>query len=266
MKKSWEYAERTKLMNPIDDEFFRKMAEDVEFCQEILQVILEDHELTVEEVIPQNAIKNLQGRSVVVDALCRMQGGHYCHVEVQKSNDDDHVRRVRYNSSCITTNISDVGIRFENVPDVYVIYISKSDFLNTGLTICHVDSVIRETKEVVDDGLYRVFVNAIVKDGSDVSELMDIFTTSDKYNYDKFPKTSARKYTFKERKEGQQEMSDIMREIAEEVEARGRSEGKAEAVDFILANMGLSLQEACKALGITIEEYDSAKKHLMMTR
>ena len=106
MKKSWEYAERTKLMNPIDDEFFRKMAEDVEFCQEILQVILEDHELTVEEVIPQNAIKNLQGRSVVVDALCRMQGGHYCHVEVQKSNDDDHKRRVRYNSSCITANIS----------------------------------------------------------------------------------------------------------------------------------------------------------------
>ena len=44
------------------------------------------------------------------------------------------------------TNISDVGIRFENVPDVYVIYISKSDFLHTGLTICHVDSVIRENR------------------------------------------------------------------------------------------------------------------------
>ena len=64
------------------------------------------------------------------------------------------------------------------------------------------DSVIRETKEVVDDGLYRIFVNATVKDGSDASELMDIFTKSDKYNYDKFPKTSTRKYTFKERKEG----------------------------------------------------------------
>ena len=56
MMNSWKYAERTKLMNPIDDEFFRKMAEDAEFCQEILQVILEDKELTVEEVIPQNDI------------------------------------------------------------------------------------------------------------------------------------------------------------------------------------------------------------------
>ena len=118
----------------------------------------------------------------------------------------------------------------------------------------------------MDDGLYRIFVNATVKDGSDVSELMDIFTKSDKYNYDKFPKTSARKYTFKERKEGQQEMSDIVREIAVKERQEGKAEGKAEAVDFILTNMGLSLQEACKALGITVEEYDNAKKHLMLTR
>ena len=126
--------------------------------------------------------------------------------------------------------------------------------------------MIRETKEVVDDGLYRIFVNATVKDGSDVSELMDIFTTSDKYNYDKFPKTSARKYTFKERKEGQQEMSDIVREIVVKERQEERQEATIESVELIQANLGLNLQEACKALGITIEEYDSAKKHLMMTR
>ena len=40
--KSWKYAERTKMLNPIDDEFFRKMAEDEDFCQEVLQVILQD--------------------------------------------------------------------------------------------------------------------------------------------------------------------------------------------------------------------------------
>ena len=259
---SWEYAGRTKLMNPIDDEFFRKMAEDPEFCQEILQVILGDRELVIEEVIPQDAIKNLQGRSVVLDALCRKCDGSYCHVEVQKSNDDDHIRRVRYNSSCITTNIVDVGSRFENVPDVYVIYISKSDFLHTGLTICHVDNVIRETKEVVDDGLYRVFVNATVKDGSDVSELMDIFTESNKYNYEKFPKTSERKRTFKERKEGQQEMSDIVREICEEVEAKSERKRRIVDVELVQKNLGLDLPQACAAFGMTVEEYEEMKSLL----
>jgi hypothetical protein len=42
---------------------FRKMAEDIDFCQEILRVILEDEKLEVLEAIPQWSGTNLQGRS-----------------------------------------------------------------------------------------------------------------------------------------------------------------------------------------------------------
>jgi len=226
---SWKYAERTKKLNPIDDEMFRKMAEDQEFCEEILRVILQDESLEVEELIPQNEIKNLQGRSVVLDALCHMQGGYYCHVEVQKANDDDHARRVRYSGACLTANISDTGIKFEGIPDVYIVYISKSDIFDSGLTICHVDNVIRETGEVVDDGLYRIFVNATVKDESDISELMDVFTQDDKYNYEKFPKTSKRKKRFKVGEEEQKEMSETMNQIIQEILEEEREEIMKEA-------------------------------------
>ena len=78
---SWKYAALTEKMNPIDDEFFRKMAEDIEFCEEILRVILADCRLRIQSVIPQNSIKNLQGRSVVLDALCMTKEGRYCHIE-----------------------------------------------------------------------------------------------------------------------------------------------------------------------------------------
>ena len=126
--------------------------------------------------------------------------------------------------------------------------------------------MIRETREVVDDGLYRVFINATVKDGSDVSELMDIFTESNKYNFEKFPKTSERKRTFKERKEGQQEMSDIVREICEEVEAKsiavGERKGKVIAVDNMMKELGLDLLRACAVAGITVEEYEEMKSLL----
>ena len=47
---------------------FRKMAEDTEFCQEILRVILEDNQLIVLESTPQWTGANLQGRSVILDA------------------------------------------------------------------------------------------------------------------------------------------------------------------------------------------------------
>ena len=58
-------------------------------------------------------------------------------------------------------------------------------------------------------------------------------------------------------------MSDIVREIGfkerQEGQREGRQEAKAEAVEMIQLNMGLSLQEACKVIGITVEEYNMAK-------
>lgn len=68
-------------------------------------------------------------------------------------------------------------------------------------------------------------------------------------------------------------MSDIVREIAfkerqegrQEGRREGRNEGKAEDVDLICLNMGMSLQEACVALGITVEEYERAKNALLTT-
>lgn len=44
------------------------LMEDRMVCQEMLRVILEEPDLVVEKVIPQNSIKNLQGRSAVLDA------------------------------------------------------------------------------------------------------------------------------------------------------------------------------------------------------
>lgn len=71
-----------RRLNPIDDIFFRKMAESLEFCQEILQVILGDRGLTVLEAIPQFPGTNLQGRSVVLDLKCTLGAGCYRGVHI----------------------------------------------------------------------------------------------------------------------------------------------------------------------------------------
>lgn len=120
-------AEEVALsLNIIDDTLFQKMAEDIGFCEELLSTILEQN-VTVENIIPQNSIKNLQGRSVVLDTLCILENGKRCNVEVQKANDDNHEKWVRYNTSCVTANITDPGTKFEKVPDVIGIFISKFD-------------------------------------------------------------------------------------------------------------------------------------------
>ena len=119
-------SEEARALNPIDDLMFRKMAEDVGFCEEILRVILEDNELKVLETIPQWTGTNLQGRSVILDAKCVKSDGRQVNIEVQKEDDDDHQRRVRYNGAILTTNISEPGTKFKNVPDVCIVFIRKS--------------------------------------------------------------------------------------------------------------------------------------------
>ena len=116
MSNKAKIREEAKKLVPIDDVMFRKMAEDKEFCQEILQVILDDPKLIVVRNQPQFPVTNLQGRSVILDAHCILGDGRETDVEVQKANDDNHQRRVRYNSAVLTANIMDPGEKFEKVP------------------------------------------------------------------------------------------------------------------------------------------------------
>lgn len=111
MMLSNKYVERAKQMNPIDDAFFQKMPESKAFCQEILKVFLQDEMLVVTQAKPQHSIKNLQGRSVILDVHCVSGDGKRYNVEVQKNDKDDHQKRVRYNGSCITANITDTGYK-----------------------------------------------------------------------------------------------------------------------------------------------------------
>jgi len=76
------YAARVHRMNPIDDDFLRKMAEDKSFCEEVLRTILEESTLTVTDVKSQDPIKNLQGRSVILDIHCVDFKGRHLNMEL----------------------------------------------------------------------------------------------------------------------------------------------------------------------------------------
>ena len=66
MSNKAKIREEAKKLVPIDDVMFRKMAEDKEFCQEILRVIMGDTALIVIDNTPQYVGTNLQGRSVIL--------------------------------------------------------------------------------------------------------------------------------------------------------------------------------------------------------
>lgn len=205
-------------------------------------------------VVPQNSIRNLRGRSVRLDALCKLGNGKLCNIEIQKADNDDHLRRVRYNAACITANVTTPGEKFKNIPDVIVICISQNDFLKSGKTIYHVKKLILETGEVIDDGETDIFVNTEINDGSEIAALMKCFL--EKYPDDpKFPKLQQQVAQIKGTEGGISAMCEIMEQYAKEYARESNIKAFVEAckiykdtidgaVQKIMAHFGLSKDDA----------------------
>ena len=288
--------ETVEALNVIDDALFRKMAEDKEFCEEVISTILEE-EIKILEVTEQKDIMNLQGRSVILDALCEGKDGRRYNIEVQKPDTDDHQRRVRYNGSCITCNFTRKGSRFLEIPDVVIIFISRFDVFRQEKTTYHIDRVIRETGKKVENGFSEIYVNAAIDDGSRIAKLMDIFTNVARYDYEMFPKTSRRKEQFKKKEGGaSEEMCELVEAYAQqyaEEETRRADEAETRAdeaetraskaetradeaetraskaeleniwlVENCSRNLHVTVEEACKILGVEKEKYEKQKASL----
>jgi len=224
-----EKQERVKDLRPIDDVFFEVFADDIQVMQEILRTILEDDGLIVKDVVVQSSERNLYGRSVRLDALCQLSSGSKVNVEVQRSDRDDHSKRVRFNASVITARDSSPGDRYEDILELYVVYISEFDIFRKGKTIYHVENVIQETGDVLDDGLHRVFVNTEIDDGTPIASLMSCFTKKMVSN-PSFPKVSERITELKTTEGGQNAVCAVMEKYMQKARAEGLAEGYAKAL------------------------------------
>lgn len=250
-----EKQEKVKNMRPIDDVFFEVLAQNISVCQEMLRTIMEDDCLVVTNVITQSDERNLYGRSVRLDALCTLGNGAKVNVEVQRADNDNHLKRARFNASSITVRDSEPGTDFEDVLELYIVYISEFDFLKGDKTIYHVEKVLRETGTVIDDGLHEIFVNTVIDDGTDIAELMSCFTKKEVKN-SKFPALSSEVKRLKETEGGVQVVSEVMQKYIE-VEVRKVNIEKIQKMIL----RGYSKEEILE-LDYTEDEYAEAEAEL----
>ncbi len=220
--------ELIKQLRPIDDFMFEMLMKDKDVAEEILRVLMDDEKLVVEHLVPQNSIKNLQGKSVRLDALCTLKDGRLCNVDVQKGNYENHSRRVRYYASCITANALDVGKDYNDVPDVCVIYICEVDVFGKNQMMYRCQMNDMEFHEPVNDGLTEIFINAKVPDDSRIGNLMRQFESKDVIEQENFPELQRRLHEIKNDKEEEESMCELLEKFTEEVMNKGRAEGLAE--------------------------------------
>ena len=250
-----EKRKRVKDFRPIDDAFFEVLANDIDFCQEMLRILLEDEELIVEDVIVQSSERNIYGRSIRLDALCFLKTRGKCNVEVQRFDSDDHLRRVRFNASSIAVKDSQTGQKFKYIEDIIVVYISQFDIFKGNRVIYHVDSVIRETGEVVDDGLERIFANTQVKDKTTVSEYLDCFLKKE-VNNSHFPELTKRMNYLKHQEGGLQAVCEVMERYEKKAAEEANVQANVRAIKKMINDFNASKEIILK--DYTEEEYNTA--------
>ncbi len=208
-----ELLERIQKLNLLEDNFMTKcFEENVEATELVLRIILSKPDIKVNSIATQYSMKNLKGRSLRLDIYATDSTGKKYNIEVQKANIGAGVKRARYHSSLMDSNILPTGVYFDKLADTYVIFITENDVIGKNKPIYHIERYIRETEEYFGDGSHIIYVNASYKDDSNLGKLMHDFSciNPDDMNYEVLA-TTVRYY--KEDKEGIYIMSGVLEEM-----------------------------------------------------
>lgn len=224
-----EYEERrakVQKFNLTNDVFFSKVLEDQLACQELVSILLNQKEFVVQAVKAQYSIRNMENHSVILDILAEDKAGRMFNIEMQVLDDVDHQKRVRYHQASIDMSYLEKGVSYNEISDVYMIYITEKDFLGQQKGIYYVDRTVRNIGMVLNNGVHEVYANLSCKSGNkQIDELLSYMKNTDSnYESETFPNLVKRVKFFKEKKEG----TDIMYDVLAEERAEGRREGKIE--------------------------------------
>ena len=216
-----ERIREIQSFNLLSDVFMSVALRDVPACQHILRILTGFDDLKVKDVRTQYAISQIKTHSVRLDVLAETGNGKLYHIEIQRKDEIDPPKRIRYNGSLMDAEFLAKGMNYEDLPDRIHFYISENDIWHCGKAIYPVDKTLGDTGILYDDGEYIFFVNATVDDGSRIAKLMNYFKTADPDDDSEGELSKRVRYLKKE--EGGM---DIMCEVSDRIMERGRKFGE----------------------------------------
>nr|WP_288632409.1 PD-(D/E)XK nuclease family transposase [uncultured Blautia sp.] len=156
----------------MSDIFMRNVFKQRECLEYVLQVIMEKQDLRVIDQIIQKDYKNLQGRSAIMDCVARDSEGKQFDVEIQQDNEGASPKRARYHSGLMDMNTLNPGQDFDELPESYVIFITRDDILGYGFPIYHIDRHVKEADDSFQDEAHIIYVNSRKQEDTELGRLM----------------------------------------------------------------------------------------------
>lgn len=177
-----KFMSEVKEYNLLSDVFMSVALEDKEACQYVLRVLMEKDDLIVKEVRSQYRISKLTSHDAILDILAEDKSGNLMNIEIQRKDTVDHARRTRFYGAMIDSEFLMKGATYEELPEVYIIYISESDIWKKNYMEYPVKKFFGDTEVEYDDGLHIIYLNVAVDDGTPKAQLMKYFKTTDPDN------------------------------------------------------------------------------------
>ena len=231
--------ERLKLLRYMDDDFMTVcLAENFEGVELILRIVLGRKDITVKSVRTQEPMKNLQGRSAILDIHAIDSTKKEFDIEIQRKDAGADAKRARHNSSLLDTHILKPGDDTEDIPDSYVIFITENDVMKGNQPIYPVERyvTIGENKVLFGDGSHIIYVNGKYRGDDEIGKLMHDFscTNPDDMRYEALAK-KARYY--KQNEKGVAVMSKIMEDMRNEAAREAAREAELKSARETAARM-----------------------------
>ena len=252
------YKSILKNLTIMSDVFMRNVFKKRECTEYVLQVIMEKNLRIIDQVL-QKDYKNLQGRSAILDCVVRDSDGKQMDVEIQQDNEGASPKRARYHSGLMDMNTLNPGQDFDELPESYVIFITRDDALGYGLPIYHIHRTIEEVSEDFKDEAHIIYVNSKKQDDTELGRLVhDLHCKNAGDMHSKI--LADRVYELKETQKGVEfmcrEMEQIYSEGIENGEKLGIEKGelkKAKTSALSMAADGMQVDKIAHYLNVSVQ-------------
>jgi hypothetical protein len=198
-----------------------------ELTQILLDAICPECEFKVTQVTAQQALYNVMGRSLKLDILAHDAYGRTVNIEVQQLPQGAAPVRARFHASLLDVHLLNKGQSFEDLPTVYIIFITKTDVLGGGLPVYTISRRVNETQNDFDDRTVFIYVNGEIMNDTPLGKIMHDFQCKSPDEMKSQP-FAARLKELKGFEEGGKKMGALYDYIYEEGMEKGLEKGREE--------------------------------------
>ena len=257
------YASVVKKLTIMDDVFMRNVLKKQKCTEYILQIIMGEKNLRVIDQVLQKDYKNLQGKSAILDCVVNAEGKEI-NVEFQHEDQGASPKRARYHSGLLDMNTLEPGQDFNELPESYVIFITRGDVLGYGLPIYHVERQIEEVEKNFKDEAHIIYVTGSNRENTELGRLMhDLNCKNPSEMHSAI--LAERVYELKETPEGVEIMCNEMQKILDEGIEIGKNQRREEVREEVkeevkretacgLSESGMTIEEIARGMKVNIED------------